>query len=224
MCGRIVRDRVDDYREYFQLAEPPPPDAQPRFNIAPTQMDLIIRAHDDGRHLEESRWGLIPVWAKERSIGSRMFNARAETLLEKTAFKGLVGSRRCVIPASGFYEWQRAPDRKVPLYIYRADGAPLALAGLYTFWRDPSSDAWVTSHTIITCGPNDFMAPIHNRMPVVLGGDALELWLDLSVSEPAAVLSGLQPCPDDWLTCHAVSSLVNSARNEGHRLVEPIDR
>jgi len=224
MCGRIVRDNLDHYSRYVQLVEPPPPDAQPRFNIAPTQMDLIIRAHDDGRHLEESRWGLVPVWAKERRIGSRMFNARAETLLEKTAFKGLVGSRRCVIPASGFYEWQRAPDRKVPLYIYRADGAPLALAGLHTFWRDPSTDEWVTLHTIVTCGPNEFMAPIHNRMPVVLGGDALQLWLDPSVSEPAAVLPVLQPCQDDWLTFHAVSSLVNSVRNEGHQLVEPIDK
>jgi putative SOS response-associated peptidase YedK len=112
----------------------------------------------------------------------------------------------------------------VPLYIYRADGAPLALAGLYTFWRDPSTDAWVTSHTIITCGPNEFMRPIHNRMPVVLGSDALEIWLDLSVSEAAAVFPVLQPCPDDWLAFHAVSSLVNNARNEGHRLVEPVDR
>jgi putative SOS response-associated peptidase YedK len=117
MCGRIVRDRLDDYEGYFRLAKPAPVDVQPRFNIAPAQMDLIIRTHDVGRHLEESRWGLIPVWAKERSIGSRMFNARAETLLEKTAFKGLVGGRRCVIPASGFYEWQRTPTRKVPLYI-----------------------------------------------------------------------------------------------------------
>jgi putative SOS response-associated peptidase YedK len=224
MCGRIVRDRLDRYEGYFQLVEPPPADAQARFNIAPTQMDLIIRAHDDGRRLEGSRWGLIPVWAKERGIGSRMFNARAETLLAKTAFKGLVGSRRCVIPASGFYEWQRTLTRKVPLYIYRADGAPLALAGLYTFWRDPANDEWVTSHTIVTCGPNDFMEPIHNRMPVVLGGDTLELWLDPSVTEPADVFPVLQPCPDDWLTFHAVSSLVNNTRNEGSRLVEPIDQ
>jgi putative SOS response-associated peptidase YedK len=223
MCGRIVRDRLDDYEGYFELVEPPPLDIQPRFNIAPTQMDLIIRARDDGRHLEESRWGLIPVWAKERGIGSRMFNARAETLLEKTAFKGLVGSRRCVIPASGFYEWQSGPRGKTPLYIYRADGAPLALAGLFTFWRDPSTDEWLTSHTIITCGPNEFMEPIHNRMPVVLGKDAMELWLDPSVTGPADVYPVLQPCPDDWLTFHAVSSLVNNAHNEGPRLVEPVD-
>jgi putative SOS response-associated peptidase YedK len=100
---------------------------------------------------------------------------------------------------------------------------PLALAGLYTFWRDPANDEWVTSHTIVTCGPNGFMEPIHNRMPVILGGDTLELWLDPSVSEPADVLPVLQPCPDDWLTFHAVSSLVNNTRNEGPRLVEPID-
>lgn len=224
MCGRIVRDRIERYGEFFDLVDFDEARVPRRFNIAPTQVDVIVRTHDDGRRLDESRWGLVPVWAKERGIGSRMFNARAETLLEKTAFKGLVGSRRCVIPASGFYEWQRTSAGRVPLYIYRADGAPLALAGLYTFWRDPSGDAWVTSHTIITCGPNDVMAPIHNRMPVVLGGDTLELWLNSSVIEPAAVIRVLQPCPDDWLTFHAVSSLVNNARNEGPRLVEPVDR
>ena len=135
MCGRIVRDRLDRYQEYFDLVEPSDTNAGPRFNVAPTQKDLIIRTHEDGRHLEESRWGLVPVWAKDRSIGSRMFNARAETLLEKTAFKGLVKSHRCIIPASGFYEWQQTAAGKVPLYIYRADGVPLALAGLYTFWQ-----------------------------------------------------------------------------------------
>jgi len=224
MCGRIVRDRIDQYGESFDLVDFDEARVPRRFNIAPTQVDVIVRAHDDGRRLGESRWGLVPVWAKERRIGSRMFNARAETLLEKTAFKGLVGSRRCVIPASGFYEWQKTPGGKMPLYLYRADGWPLALAGLYTFWRDPSTDEWGTSHTIITCGPNEFMAPIHNRMPVVLGRDALELWLDPSVGEPADVLPVLQPCPDDWLTFHAVSSLVNNARNDGPALVEPVDR
>ena len=224
MCGRIVRDRIDPYGEFFDLVDFDEARIPRRFNIAPTQVDVIVRAHDGGRRLDESRWGLIPVWAKERRIGSRMFNARAETLLEKTVFKGLVGSRRCVIPASGFYEWQRAQDRKVPLYIYRADGAPLALAGLYTFWRDPPTDEWVTSHTIVTCGPNEFIAPIHNRMPVILGRDALECWLDPAVTEAADVFPLLRPCADDWLTCHPVSPLVNSVRNDGPALVEPVDR
>ena len=137
MCGRIVRDRIDQYGESFDLVDFDEARVPRRFNIAPTQVDVIVRAHDDGRRLDESRWGLVPVWAKERRIGSRMFNARAETLMEKTAFRGLVGSRRCVIPASGFYEWQRAPDRKVPLYIYRADGWPLALAGALHFLARP---------------------------------------------------------------------------------------
>jgi putative SOS response-associated peptidase YedK len=222
MCGRIVRDRMDDYGEHFGLVGFHETEVRPRFNIAPTEMDLIIRARDDGRHLEESRWGLIPVWAKERSIGARMFNARSETLMEKASFKSLVRNRRCVIPASGFYEWQRAPGTKVPLYIYRADGAPLALAGLYTFWRDPATEEWVTSHTIVTCGPNEFMAPIHNRMPVVLGPDALDLWLGPDVTEATEAVPLLQPCPDDWLACHRVSPLVNNARNDGPALIEPV--
>ena len=224
MCGRIVRERVDDYDEHFGLTEIRDTHIRPRFNIAPTQVDLIIRVHDEGRRLEESRWGLIPVWARDRSTGSRMFNARAETLVEKTAFKGLVKSHRCIVPASGFYEWQQTPAGKMPLYVYRADGAPLALAGLYTFWRDPAKDEWVTSHTIVTCGPNGFMAPVHNRMPVVLGRDALELWLDPSVTELADVLHVLQPCPDDWLSSRRVSTLVNNVRSDGPALVEPLDQ
>jgi putative SOS response-associated peptidase YedK len=222
MCGRIVRDRLDDQQEYFGLTEVPDAYARPRFNIAPTQMDLVIRVHEEGRRLEESRWGLIPVWAKDRSIGSRMFNARAETLREKTAFKRLVKSHRCIIPASGFYEWQKTPTGKAPLYIYRADGFPLALAGLYTFWQDPAREEWVTSHTIVTCGPNAFMAPIHNRMPVVLGEDALSVWLDPAVTEPADLLPFLTPCPDDWLSSHRVSTLVNNVRSDGPALVEPL--
>lgn len=222
MCGRIVRDRTEDYGERFGLVDFRETRVPPRFNIAPTQMDLIVRTGEEGHRLEESRWGLVPVWAKETSIGGRMFNARSETLLEKTAFKGLVKGRRCVIPASGFYEWQKRPTGKVPLYIYRADGAPLALGGLYTLWRNPRDDEWLTSHTIVTCGPNEFMAPIHNRMPVVLGPEALDIWLNPEADEPADVLPLLRPCPDDWLTCHRVSSRVNDVRNQGPDLVEPV--
>jgi putative SOS response-associated peptidase YedK len=223
MCGRIVRDRIDQYGEFFDLVEFDEASIPRRFNVAPTQTDVIIRPYDDGRRVEESRWGLIPIWAKEPGIGSRMFNARAETLLEKTAFKALVGTRRCVVPASGFYEWQRTPTGKRPLYIYRTDGAPLALAGLYTFWRDPSTEEWVTSHSIVTCAPNEFMMPIHNRMPVILGRDKLAVWLDTAAAELVDVLPILQPCPDHWLTCHAVSPLVNNARNDDPMLVEPVD-
>ncbi len=149
-----------------------------------------------------------------------MFNARAETLLERPAFKGLVGNRRCVIPASGFYEWRKTPSGKVPFYVYPADDVPLAFAGLYTFWRGAATDEWLTSHTIVTCGPNEFMAPIHNRMPVVLDRDGLDLWLNPEVTDPAHVVHLLRPCPDDRLTCRPVSSLVNDARNDNSRLLE----
>jgi putative SOS response-associated peptidase YedK len=221
MCGRIVREGTDDYPAFFGLVESSEANVQPRFNIAPTQMDLIIRAEEDGRHLEESRWGLIPVWAKEPGIGSRMFNARSETLMEKASFKSLVKNRRCIIPASGFYEWQKTPSGKQPLYIYRTDNEPLAFAGLYTFWKDPATEVWVMSHTIMTCGPNEFMAPIHSRMPVILASEALDAWLDPDAGEVADVLGLLQPCPDGWLTCHPVSTLVNSTRNDSPQLAEP---
>ncbi len=196
MCGRIVRER-DDWGAFFGVVEESETRLPSRFNIAPTQLDLFIREQEDGRHVVASRWGLIPTWAKDRSRGGKMFNARAETLLERPAFRTLVARHRCIVPASGFYEWQATGRGKTPLYIHRADGAPLALAGLWSVWRDPERTADVASHTIITCAPNGFMTPIHNRMPVVLDQDAVEQWLAPDRREPAAVLPLLAPCADE---------------------------
>jgi putative SOS response-associated peptidase YedK len=221
MCGRIVREDFSRYHDAFRIVEPDVTRLTPRFNIAPTQLDLIIQPDDGGRRLVDSRWGLIPAWAKDRSVGSRMFNARAETLLERPAYRPLVGRRRCIIPASGFYEWQAAPTGrgKQPLYIHRADGAPLALAGLWTIWQDPATNEAITSHTIVTCAPNRLMASIHDRMPVILDGAGLDLWLDPTLTDPAAVLPLLAPCPDDVLTAYPVSPAVNNVRNDGPDLI-----
>ena len=223
MCGRIVRDRESDFQR-FGFYEESDTHIVPRFNIAPTQMDLFIRAEDDSRRLVASRWGLIPVWAKDRSAGSKMFNARAETLLERHAFRTLVRGHRCIIPVSGFYEWQSRPGakQKQPLYIHAADGEPLALAGLWTRWHDPAHDEDVTSHTIITCGPNDMMAAIHNRMPAILDEAGVDLWLDPAVRDPEAVLPLLVPCADDVLTAYPVAPLVNRVGNDGPDLIAPL--
>lgn len=220
MCGRLARDKDFDEAR-FGVVEISETRVTPRFNVAPTQLDLIVRAEDDGRHLVASRWGLIPAWAKDHRIGAKTFNARAETLTERPAFRSLVARHRCIVPASGFYEWPRTGRGKAPLYITRADHEPMALAGLWTVWRDPASGEAVTSHTIITCGPNAVMAPIHHRMPVVLDGAALEAWLDPALTDAAAVLPLLAPCPDDALTIRPVAPLVNNVRNDGPELIAP---
>lgn len=221
MCGRIVRLDDQRIREVFEVTEFSETRITPRFNIAPAQVDLLIRPYDGGRQLLPSRWGLIPVWAKERSIGAKMFNARAETLTERPAFRNLVGRSRCIVPASGFYEWKAAGKRKTPLYIHRADGEPLAFAGLWTTWRDPDSGETVVSHTVITCAPNDFMGQIHNRMPVILDKDSLEQWLDPEITAADAVMPLLGPAREGLLTAFPVSTAVNNARNDGPHLIEP---
>ena len=221
MCGRIARVR-DDVEAEFGVVEIRETRVTHRFNIAPTQLDLIVRPEDGGRRLVASRWGLIPSWAKDRAIASKTFNARAETLLEKPAFRSLVARQRCIVPASGFYEWTSTPTGKQPLYIYRADGGPLALAGLWAEWTDRESGELVTSHTVITCAANRFMAAYHQRMPVILDGPALAQWLDPAVTEPAAVLPLLGACPDDVLTTTPAAPLVNQVRNDGPELIRPL--
>lgn len=226
MCGRLVRDEHFDpaqlgFAGFSETA------FAPRYNIAPTQLDLLGRVEDDGhRRLMPSFWGLIPSWAKERAIGGKLFNARAETLTERPAFRALIARHRCIVPASGFYEWRADPAGqrgKQPLYIHRADGKPLALAGLWTVWQDPEQGGKsVTSHTIITCAPNRFMAPIHTRMPVVLDGEALAAWLDPLLTRAADLLPLLGPCPDDLLTAYPVAPLVNNVRNDGPELIAPL--
>ena len=221
MCGRIVRRDARGYREVFEVAELSETRVTPRFNIAPTQLDLIIRPEDGERQLVDSFWGLLPAWAAERRSAATLFNARAETLLERPAFRSLVAGHRCIVPATGFYEWRQTPSGKVPLFIRSADGSPLALAALWTTRRDPETGETVTSHTVITCAANAFMAAIHTRMPVILSGAALAAWLDPALTDPRAVQPLLVPCADDLLVCHPVSPLVNAVRNDGPQLLLP---
>jgi putative SOS response-associated peptidase YedK len=227
MCGRIVRASIEDYEEYFGISADALAsrraaiDHYLRYNIAPTQEDLIIRPADAGRELAASRWGLIPSWSKDRSIASKTFNARSETLLERSLFRGLVKAHRCIIPASGFYEWRKVGKGKQPLYLHAADDGPIALAGLWTTWTDPDSGESVTSHTVITTEANDWMRSLHTRMPVILQGEALELWLDPSVTEREPVQAVLVPPPDDALVAHEVSTQVNNVRNDGPELIQP---
>ncbi len=233
MCGRFVSSSTpDELSAYFgvdQVAEAVLQPAPANFNVAPTQDVFAVIEHDDERHLDAFFWGLIPSWAKEAKIGSRMINARAETLAEKNAYKSSYKKRRCIIPADGFYEWQKLDDtkrpKKQPMFMRSGDGSPLAFAGLWSVWRGPDKDQEpLRSVTIITTTPNDTMAAIHDRMPVILGRDDWSTWLDRDNDDLDMLGRLLGPAPDDLLTTTPVSTQVNNVRNNGPELIEEAER
>ena len=192
-------------------------DLHPRYNIAPTQYVAAIRMGDDvQRELVKLRWGLVPFWAKDPSIGNRMINARAETVAEKPSYRNAYKHRRCLVLADGFYEWRRQGDVKTPYYISLASGQPFALAGLWENWTDKESGESLQTTTLITADANDFMAPLHHRMPVILEADTATDWLAGSqdmLDDVAAITPPLRAWP--------VDRRVNNARNEGDDLVQP---
>ncbi len=219
MCGRFVLFASPDMLQAgFDLAAPPAGLA-PRYNIAPTQPVAVIPNKGE-RTIEMFTWGLIPSWAKDRSIGSRMINARAETLAEKPAFRAAFRKRRCLIVANGFYEWKKEGTGKTPMFIRLASQRPFAFAGLWEYWQPPGVEP-VLSCTIITTDANALVSPIHDRMPVILPASAYDLWLDPEPREPAELMALLHPFEDEPLEAIAVSRLVNSPANEGPTLVEP---
>ena len=190
-------------------------EVQPRYNIAPTQFIAAIRNDESSeRELVMLRWGLVPFWAKDPSLGNRMINARAETVAEKPAYRAAYRHRRCVVLADGFYEWRKEGDVKTPHYISLASGEPFSLAGLWESWTDKASGESLQTTTLITTAANDFMTPLHHRMPVILepgaAGDRLAGSTDL-LDDVAAITPALQAWP--------VDRRVNNARNEGPELV-----
>jgi putative SOS response-associated peptidase YedK len=182
------------------------------------------------RELRVVRWGLVPFWAKDVKIGSRMINARAETVAEKPAFRRAFAKRRCLLPADGYYEWQAmAGAPKQPMYITREDGRSLAFAGLYELWRDPAierddPDAWLWTATVITTSAPDELGMIHDRMPMIIDPGSWTDWLDPANSDVADVRALLSPAAASGLTTFPVSTAVNSVRNNGPQLIEPIGR
>lgn len=222
MCGRFTLTVTP---EQLQTAFPGlqvPDTVAPRYNIAPTQPVAVI-ANNRPNHLDFFVWGLIPSWAKDPAIGSRMINARAETLAEKPAFRAALRRRRCLIPASGFYEWRADPGQKskTPLYICLADGAPFAFAGLWENWNGPDGSS-ILSCTIITTGPNALMETIHNRMPVILPPAAYAQWLDPGEQPAEGLLPLLQPYPAEAMQAFPVSRLVNSPGNDSPQCILPL--
>jgi putative SOS response-associated peptidase YedK len=221
MCGRFAQQRpASELAEIF-AAEPLADDPGPRFNVAPTDEALVVVQRDDRRAITAYRWGLIPHWAENAKVGSRMFNARAETLPTSPAFRDALVRRRCLVPVDGFYEWKREGTVRQPFLIGRADGMPLTLAGLWAGWRDPTTDRVVRTFTIVTSRPNDQMADLHDRMPVVVPGDVWPLWLD-PATDRSELQAILQPTDDVLLRIRPVSRLVNDVRNDGPELIEPV--
>lgn len=217
MCGRFASDLPPELiRRLFGTTGAIPNDA-PSYNVAPTQSTAVVRRHPETgeRHLDLLRWGLIPHWSKDK--GRQPINARAETVASSGMFRGALAARRCIVPMSAFYEWDQATKPKQPYAFARHDATPLALAGLWESWKDPAGEV-VRSFTIITTTANDTLAPIHDRMPVVLEQDDWGSWLD------EGPVSLLRPARDTILRRWKVGGRVNSPRNNDATLLDPVEQ
>ena len=221
MCGRYTLTSTDGLVEEFRLIQEPF-DFAPRYNIAPTQrVPVIHNRASDQPAVEIMRWGLIPIWAKDPAIGSRMINARGETVDKKPAFRKALRERRCIVPADGFYEWKRQGKSKLPFLIQRPSRKFLAFAGLWERWKAPDGD-WLLSFSIITTEANDAMRPLHDRMPVILDPADYGRWLEPGELTRDALDTLLSPSPNDWLAMRQVSQLVGSVRNDSPACIAPV--
>ncbi len=244
MCGRYAASRdPDDLVEEFEVEQRPEKALAPSWNVAPTQevYAVLSRAprEDKGappvRRLQVARWGLVPAWAKDVSIGSRLINARVETVHEKPAFRRAFAARRALLPADGYFEWYgEVKGRKQPFFIRPADGGVLAMAGLYELWRDPSvpadpdtgpgpdTDHWLWSVTVLTTSATDDVGRIHDRMPLLVERARYDEWLDPALEEPDRLRELLVPAAPGRLAAYPVATTVNNVRNDGPELVEPL--
>jgi putative SOS response-associated peptidase YedK len=218
MCGRFSASKSgDELQEEFALsiirAAP-----VPSYNVAPTRSAPVV-INDGARALDFFRWGLIPWWAKDPGIGAKTINARADTLAEKPAFRDAFRLRRCLVLADGFFEWKWVAGEKVPHFIRLKSGRSMPFAGLWERWRAPEGNP-VHTCTIVTTTPNAVMAPIHDRMPVILAPEAFESWLDPHPREGQELQTLLRPCPDEWLEAFPVSSWVNKPDNDSPECIK----
>jgi putative SOS response-associated peptidase YedK len=252
MCGRYAsaRKRIELLEEFSVQRDAVTEPLQPDYNVAPTKPVYAVLERSDARapdvssadgaeqgaarpamatrELRVLRWGLVPFWAKDPKIGSRMINARIETVAEKPAFRHAFAKRRCLLPADGYYEWQARPDAaKQPVYISPRNGRPLALAGLYELWRDRAvasddPDAWLWTATVITTSAPDELGVIHDRMPMIIDPNRWADWLDPASADPADLRALLVPAAVSGLQVYPVSTQVNAVRNNGPQLIEPL--
>ena len=225
MCGRftLTQDINTVARTIMSpraVAVPPTLQTAPRYNIAPTQ-DVVTVMNNGSLHLDTLRWGLIPSWSKEENIGSRMINARAETLAEKPSFKRLLHNKRCLVVTDGFYEWRQesGTKSKTPMYMTLKSKEPFAFAGLWDSWRSPDGQQ-IRTCTIITTEPNELLATIHNRMPAILTPEARNAWLDPALNDERALVSMLVPYKSDEMAARPVSRLINDPRSTYNPLAD----
>jgi putative SOS response-associated peptidase YedK len=229
MCGRYASFRENqDLADAFAITTfgPEVDDWAPSWNVAPTQQVRVIVDQLPGpsRQLRAARWGLVPSWAADPAMGSRLINARSETLAEKPSFKGALARRRCLLPADGYYEWTDSGTglAKQPVYLHPADGM-LAFAGLYEFWRAKPDAPWLVTTTIITAAAQGIVQRFHHRQPVILAPETWDAWLDPELTEPHAATDLLRASPQSALVATRVSTKVNSVANNGPDLLTPIE-
>ena len=220
MCGRFtLRAPASVVAEQFAVFAMPP--FTPRFNIAPTQPAPVVRMAPE-RELVALRWGLIPGWAKDPAIGSRLINARAETVAEKPAFRAAFRRRRCLVVADGFYEWQRRGTAKQPYFIHLRDDRPFAFAGLWESW-EASGEGPLETCTILTTEPNALVSPLHDRMPVILPPEAYDAWLDPANEDVGRLATLLRAYPAEAMAAYPVGAYVNSPTHDGAKCIEPVE-
>jgi putative SOS response-associated peptidase YedK len=214
MCGRYVTRDQAAIERYFNLRQHQFK-LTDRYNVAPTTTVPVVRTVDGDRVMSGMHWGLIPFWARDKKIGYKTFNARAESVATKPAFRAAYKARRCVIPATGFYEWKRDVEPKQPYFIHRQDESPLGFAGLWETWQ--GGEETRESCSIITTEANEMMSELHDRMPVILDPQDFDWWMQGDVKEVGQLL---KPCPSEWLGAYAVSRKVNNTRNHASELLE----
>ena len=197
---------------------------RPNYNMAPTQQSPVVLVRNDARMIEQFRWGLVPEWASSVAAAAKysMINARGEEIAEKRTYATAFRRRRCVVPLSGFYEWQHQKTRTRPFAIHLRDRPIMSVAALWERWQDAGTPEPLHSFSIVTTWANTFMADIHGRMPVILAEKDVELWLDPEVQEPERVLPLVRPCPPEWLTAYEVSTAVNAPRHNSPDALRPI--
>jgi putative SOS response-associated peptidase YedK len=225
MCGRFIQI-VDPEKIKVQIADLEIKDEvrsriRPRYNIAPTQ-DILTVLNSNPPELMYTKWGLVPFWAKDPSMGARMINARGETLLEKSSFKSPFRKKRCIIFADGFYEWKSAGKSKTPFFIHLKDGNPFALAGLWDCWKDPASGETLLTSTIITTGANSLVSTIHDRMPAILRKEDYRTWLSPGPVSDQTLLGCISAYPAQDMEAYEVSKRVNSPAFDAAECIEPL--
>jgi putative SOS response-associated peptidase YedK len=225
MCGRFTnKAKPEQIKKEFKVGAKNPDIYQPRFNIAPSQMIDVVFEPETERILSQLKWGLVPSWAKDSEIGNRMINARAETLTEKPSFREAFKSRRCIIPASGFYEWQKTNrGAKQPFYFYLKEKEVFGFAGLWEAWIDKQTGEELETCTIITTEANEVLKPVHERMPVILKPESYDEWLDAKGKNTDKLQKLLVPYPADEMSSHAVSRSVNIPASNSEELIQPLN-